>query len=438
MSKAPCSLCPKPGAFSPSQIKAFEFGCQRKWAFRHILNLPEPSFGFQELGKDIHKHLENYLRDGTIPPDDTKAGEIARTGLDTLPKPDSRHIIEQHLYLEEGDVAFHGFADLLPFDEYAVDDHKSTSSFDYALTKDELKCDPQALIYGMWRLRQEGRGIFMPPLKLRWRYYRTRKPYKTHIVETSLKPHELDENFSRYVLEPALRMRDIRDSATPDFDPNVLPAEPGACNAYGGCPHKSRCSLHQSEMSSMGSLFRDKLAAASKPAAAAKAKDEPNIGEMCGTCGIDIQDGVCGCNVLAQGVVPPDAPEPVKELPPEAEKPKRGRKKKSDTPSAPPPAQNDDGLTLCINTLPMRGRAKLLSEVLSPVIEALSKQLNTVNYRLAEQAGYGRANALLLAAFREAVPKLTGVVYVDERDLDSAAVLSHLEAQATEIFRGVR
>src|SRR4051812_30588555 len=100
MHKPPCNFCPQPGAFSPSQIKAFEFGCQRKWAFRHILNVPEPSFGFQELGKEVHKHLENYLRFGDMPPAETKAGQIALTGLDDLPKPSLKHIIEKHLYLE--------------------------------------------------------------------------------------------------------------------------------------------------------------------------------------------------------------------------------------------------------------------------------------------------------------------------------------------------
>jgi hypothetical protein len=229
-----CELCPKPGAFSPSQIKLFSYGCQRKWAFRHILKLPEPEQTFQELGKDVHKHNENYLKYNIEPPRDTKSGQIAHVGLAQLPKPGPNHRIEEHLYLSYGGLQFHGFADLVDLFTLTVYDYKTTSDFQWALSPEELATDPQALIYSMFVHEQTKTG---GPFPLHWMYYKTREPYTLRSVKATLSIAQLHTNFSRHVLPSAYKMDDIRRVADPiTYDPNELPGNAAACNAYGGLP----------------------------------------------------------------------------------------------------------------------------------------------------------------------------------------------------------
>ena len=209
----------------------------------------------------------------------------------------------------------------------------------------------------------------------------------------------------------------------------------------------------------MGTLFRDKVK--DKPTEPHERLGDHLADEVrspCPLCGRTTGcDGHCHDvlpeQVLAQGVVPPDAPEPVAELP--EEKPKRRARvikaKVEDKPSTPeavedqkwdivlrPSGQAEEHLPLilCINASPTQGEVNLLSRVLQPIVQDLSAQLGVTHYRLAKEAEYGRADALLLSAFKEAAPKLTGYVYADKRDADSAAVLGYLEAQAVEVFRG--
>jgi hypothetical protein len=427
--KKSCNLCPAPGAFSPSQIKLFAYGCQRKWAFRHILNLAEPEQTFQVLGKEVHRHNEDYLKRGVIPPRDTKAGEIAHVGLDRLPQPSPHHRVEEHLYIDRKDgFLMHGFADLIDTATCTVHDFKTTSSFQWTLSAEELATDPQALIYGMW-LHDHTQTT---SIRLHWMYYKTRAPYSLRSVTTELSAGQLEDHYAQHVLAPARMMREIRQVADPiTFDPNELPGNAAGCNAYGGCPYRSQCNLHVTE--TFGMLFSQKLKARMEEAQ---------------------KVDVTPCEVIAQGVVPPDAPEPVIILAEDdvcvaqnattnatptpssnagETQRKRGRPKKSEPSNA---QAADNSYSLCVNTIPLKSEVALLSEIVAPIVKALSEQLGVPYYRLAKEAEYGRADALLLTAFCEAAPELRGYIYADKRCADTAALLSHLEASAQQVFRG--
>lgn len=505
--KRGCEHCPEPGAFSPSQIKLFSLSCQRKWAFRHILKIPEPERSFQLLGQEVHKHNERYIAHGTLPPTDTKSGQIAAAGLGELPAPSPLHGVENHLYFKWTNLAFHGYADLIPHNERSVYDYKTTSSYNYALSADSLLTDPQGLIYAMARylsLPLDDNNV--SPIKLVWLYYKTKPPFTTRRVEVSLPIGELFKNFKEHVTPAALAMHAIRKTATSSYDPNTLPGNLGACGAYGGCPYKSQCNLHVKE--TFGMLFADKLkakkleqqAAAAAPSgslitdlvspgsARAAATPLPVAPQSFASeiAAMERKDAAAAVQI-AQGVVPPDAPAPISLLKPEEPKiklphiivpeplpkAKRGRPKKvQDTPSlalaprldallgdpltggyeddaAEPPSSpaddvapsdsrhpQPDGFVLCINTMPMGSAVTMLSEILQPIAQELATHLKVSHYRLAEEASYGRADALLLSAFREAAPSLQGFIFADTHVPDTNAILPHLETQADMVFRG--
>ena len=55
---------------SPSQLEQFDptsvFGCQRKWWWKYVQKVPSPADESQQLGIDVHKSIEDYIKgDGT-------------------------------------------------------------------------------------------------------------------------------------------------------------------------------------------------------------------------------------------------------------------------------------------------------------------------------------------------------------------------------------
>lgn len=139
---------------SASSIKLFE-SCPRRWHYRYILGRKEGTSPSMELGSAVHAVLEDFLRTGIF------QGEgipllIAKSGSALLPDPSCKDLqIEVSLdeYPLEGlPIPFKGFIDCLVLpqgdDEIPeVIDHKTTSSFRYAKTAEELTHDTQMLIY---------------------------------------------------------------------------------------------------------------------------------------------------------------------------------------------------------------------------------------------------------------------------------------------------
>src|SRR5262249_34814027 len=71
---------------SMSQITTFDpvqyGGCPRRWYYKYVLNLPEPPFKAGEIGENVHKQIEHYLKTG-----ENTLGDLARAGQHLLPKP---------------------------------------------------------------------------------------------------------------------------------------------------------------------------------------------------------------------------------------------------------------------------------------------------------------------------------------------------------------
>jgi hypothetical protein len=131
---------------SPSQIKRFR-ECQSAWFLESVHGFPRKSTAATAAGTAMHAELETYLRDGTPP------GPLASVGLAYLPTPPvPAELVEVPLAIRAAGLApIVARIDLVDPDRFAtVIDHKSTSSISkYAKTEDELRSDPQAIIYAV-------------------------------------------------------------------------------------------------------------------------------------------------------------------------------------------------------------------------------------------------------------------------------------------------
>ena len=173
------SKCTCINAISPSELDSYlnkKTGCQRKWGFRRLAELPEPPFKFQEDGVAIHKHLENYLVSSIMPPTDKQDGIVALKCLPLLPPPSVKHKCEEHLSFVIGDeldfITFHGYPDFRPDALVKIVDFKTTSDFKWAKTWDELKGDAQVLVYGYHTLLEYP---FAAGVDYEWIYMRRSK-----------------------------------------------------------------------------------------------------------------------------------------------------------------------------------------------------------------------------------------------------------------------
>ena len=217
---------------SASQIRLFR-RCNRKWYFNKIEGIPIPSTKAADLGKKLHEELENYLKFGIA-----LKNPLTRAGLKFLPDPNA----EGDLYVEEKvevkteemPVPIIGFADLIELrhGEVEITDHKTTSNFRYCKSPEELRTDPQAIIYGAFCLEQ-----FDPPsgrVNFRHIYYNTKKPDSraTAIVLT-------DEEITKGLQALAQTMQDMEQASARAT--SEVTANPQACSDFGGCPFKSKC-----------------------------------------------------------------------------------------------------------------------------------------------------------------------------------------------------
>jgi len=155
---------------SPSQVTSYDL-CPRKWFFKKVLGLEEPTTETLETGSLMHEGIEHYYEDGeirfTIEPTTFELNEkrraklkaLVQRALKNLPQRGPHVKIEHELFMEtfRGGPKAHGFIDLI--DESQVKDgiltiwdHKSRKDFRWIKTPVELKKDPQGVIYSYWGL----------------------------------------------------------------------------------------------------------------------------------------------------------------------------------------------------------------------------------------------------------------------------------------------
>lgn len=251
---------------SPSQLATYRL-CPRKWAFSRLDGLRPPASGAQEFGSLCHARVERWLKTGEMPGDD----DIGKTVLQAikkghLPTPGPHLFIEHKFSMPiEGveDAEFHGYIDCVePPAEISrggvsegwtpplLIDHKFTSDLRWAKTPEELKSDPQALVYGAWARRK----FSADEVTARWVYgaatgkERPRKPSGTKAVEITTSREQAAREWERLVADARRIVELVRiGGRANDVEPVT-----SACNAFGGCPFRSNCSLTAADRMAAG------------------------------------------------------------------------------------------------------------------------------------------------------------------------------------------
>jgi hypothetical protein len=234
---------------SASQLGKFA-ECERKWGWEYLDKIKPPQNRSAVAGERMHKILEGWLQFAT-PPDLNEClvvdgheyfpGRMANAGLHHLPPPGAHLQVERAatswLAYVPG-VRWNGRIDV--FHQLLGDpeciDHKSTSDFKWAKTEEELRTDVQSLSYAWEAMNTTG----AQNAHLRWVYYLSKKPFKSKVVYIRISREETLAALYPWEMKAA-RAVELKRSGTKralDLEPNAE-----ACDRYGGCPHRLRCSL---------------------------------------------------------------------------------------------------------------------------------------------------------------------------------------------------
>jgi CRISPR/Cas system-associated exonuclease Cas4 (RecB family) len=288
---------------SASQFKTYSM-CQRKWHIERFSGLPRsPSTPNQTLGTNIHTVLENYIRDGVDFPQ-TREGEIAKSALDFLP-PQKVTVVEKKINLTGMGMSppLIGFIDAYVPPEHTTDgipeviDYKSTKSWKWAKSAEDLKTDLQMLPYAAAGLEMS------PPVndKIRISHIQllTEGGTESRKVSTVLGIKHVIDEFQKLVT-----LAGEMKTTSKIEDMNDVPGNTNACGAFGGCPYLEICSLanqkNRTPFANIGHIKQEKDMKQNDKLAALLAKKR----------GVTASP-VVGDSPKAEivGITPPDAPE---------------------------------------------------------------------------------------------------------------------------------
>lgn len=252
---------------SASQVKTWR-QCHRKWALEKLWFERSPQTVAQATGTAIHACAEEYLKgDGSWnSPEKHDPAHIAiilqAANAGNLPSPGPDLLIEQEIRLPLGD----GLPDMLGYidlvnprtpwsDEFGnlliLDDHKSTSDFKYALTEEELRGDVQMVTYAMWGYQPQT-GLFLAEHTghPRWNagvdlvevshIYQHKKKRASRRVAARTEYGRVAREWTG-IVDDAREM--VTCAAAPPVNPLEIPGNSNACDAYGGCPHRTTCGV---------------------------------------------------------------------------------------------------------------------------------------------------------------------------------------------------
>lgn len=216
---------------SVSQIRKY-VRCQRAWWYEYgPLKIRPPTKKSAAVGTEVHGILEDYLINGTPPPD-SKAGRIASAGLDKL-RPGDELEIERSITLPLNDVAnMLCRIDMLGKNEPYVGDHKTTGNFSWCKTRSEVVSDVQLLSYAF-----AGYHETKPPtVDVELIYYRREGLPVSMVVGGVVSWEDVEKNWHD-LGEIAREMRPRKNDPTGD----TCAGNSSACGDYGGCFHAPKC-----------------------------------------------------------------------------------------------------------------------------------------------------------------------------------------------------
>ncbi len=259
---------------SASQIGTY-LDCKRKWGFKSIAKLPDPSGPAAELGKEVDDtQLQPYLRDGR-PFDYTRdSGYIAASALAYLPEPKTLGLeVQKHFVfrsrLAPDELSYQGYIDLWLPEGGAPDmpaapegvvipnvkDFKTTGNVTskWVKTPKILETDVQAMIYATWVMASTPYRT----VDLDWIYMQTRGARKVKRHHLRVEGKHVSAQFARIDaigVEMMQTRKAVEAASSGDLAVAVaatIPATPcEACRAYNGCPYRSQCNFSPADYES--------------------------------------------------------------------------------------------------------------------------------------------------------------------------------------------
>jgi hypothetical protein len=239
---------------SVSQIATFDptqdGGCNRKWFFDKVLQIPREQTAAQEAGTRLHSEIEHYLKTGV-----NALSKYPLAGLRFIPTPGTVEVEHSIKGFEIDGVPLVGFIDCLNMTPYQiledgslethhpyaleVIDWKTTSDLKYRKSGADLLKTIQMPIYGKYALDTYPD---IDRVRLSHVYFTKRgaaKAEKSSAVFSVAEIRERYHNISTVV--SAMKTASSCSNVT-DLEPNTR-----ACSAFGGCPYSMHCpkSAHQ-------------------------------------------------------------------------------------------------------------------------------------------------------------------------------------------------
>jgi len=376
---------------SPSQVKTWR-SCARLWAFQKIERKQSPQTEKQSFGERVHKHLEDWVNTGAVPPD-TIEGRVAKQGIvpGLLPKPKEENAFcEQKFEIPlDNNVVLTGFADVVwpRKAQPTIIDYKTTSDLKWAMTQEQMLTDPQVLIYSMHLFENYGaKSALARWIYLACRWNREKQPVapkgmSVRAVEQRRDSKEFQLAWERLLVDVhdiayAKRMLDNAHQAQPN---------PESCGMYGGCSMKSICKLNPG--SRTASLF-------------AKVRREKQGEDMS-----KLQEKLAAMKAAKKSKEPDEVVEAPKEAPAKPA-PKKKKASKKTKPVDDPVAQGE--LHLYIDCQPVRGvEFQFLTEALSALKDELADGVD--HWSLAGKH-FNDARMALLAGAEELFSTYQGAV----------------------------
>lgn len=259
---------------SASQIATFDL-CARKWGWRYIAGIPDPTDDARQFGTDVHSLLEGWLRDGTAFTNQTKEGACATAALPHLPTPGTANV-ESEIFVQTDAALYTGRIDLHWMADSGIPhvwDHKTTGNFAYAETEEELPKNPQTLLYSAWAMEHYGTDS----VHVTFGYLGKHRPKFLGVDVRMLRSDVeagLDNIDASAVKMLAIHEKRIEGDETREKLVLSLDYNHRACEKFGGCPYRANCNLTTQEKiggymaQSALEKMRAKAAAAAKPSVA--------------------------------------------------------------------------------------------------------------------------------------------------------------------------
>ena len=242
---SPSKEAPEKIRVSVSQIRKY-IRCQRAWWYEYgPLKIKPPTKKSAAVGTEVHNVLEEYLINGTPPPD-TKAGRIASAGLDKL-RPGEELEIERSITLPLNDAAnMLCRIDMLGRNEPYVGDHKTTGNFSWCKTRSEVLTDVQLLAYAY-----AGYHETKPPtVDVELIYYRREGLPVSMSVGGAVAWEDVEKNWHD-LGEIAREMAPRKTDPTGD----TCAGNSSACGDYGGCFHAPKCPFSPANVAKLKKEF---------------------------------------------------------------------------------------------------------------------------------------------------------------------------------------